>query len=70
MMVHKIYNGFYNREKQFVTEPSGTTRLQKIRPKIRPNLTWQFEHPGFPHQADHNLTILWHDTNHTNFYLL
>ena len=23
--------------------------------------------PGFPDQADHNLTILWHHTNHTNF---
>ena len=23
--------------------------------------------PGFPDQADHNLNILWHHTNHTNF---
>ena len=23
--------------------------------------------PGFPDQADHNLTILWHHKNHTNF---
>ena len=23
--------------------------------------------PGFPDQADHNLTILWHHTNHANF---
>ena len=23
--------------------------------------------PGFPDQADHNLTILWHHRNHTNF---
>ena len=26
--------------------------------------------PGFPDQADHNLTILWHHTNHTNFLTL
>ena len=26
-----------------------------------------FLFPGFPDQADHNLTILWHHTNHTNF---
>ena len=26
-----------------------------------------FQKPGFPDQADHNLTILWHHRNHTNF---
>ena len=26
-----------------------------------------FKLPGFPDQADHNLIILWHHRNHTNF---
>ena len=24
--------------------------------------------PGFPHQADHSLTIVWHHTNNTKFH--
>ena len=31
-------------ERQTVTEACGTTSLQKNRPKIRSNLTWQIEH--------------------------
>ena len=32
-----------------------------------PNISRNRCIPGFPDQADHNLTILWHHRNHTNF---
>ena len=30
----------------------------------------EYKEPGFPDHADHNLTILWHHTNHTKISLL
>ena len=39
-------------------------RQWNILAKIWEHLATQ---PGFPDQADHNLTILWHHRNHTNF---
>ena len=39
--------------------------IYRIHQKCLKNSYWC--NPGFPDQADHNLTILWHLTNHTNF---